>query len=156
LEQDRSGVRSNDDGGPLSAESVWDLARAAGLEVAAISELPWWRELFPRGFSRYQLGEESDDFFAAAPAADLLFIHPLYIDAAGPARGPHAGVRRRPLARSAARRAGPRPHARRRRRPRPLVAAPRPGRLPGRLPRRPPGRPRAPPGQRRRPARLAA
>lgn len=87
LEQDRSGVRSNDDGGPLSAESVWDLARAAGLEVAAISELPWWRELFPRGFSRYQLGEESDDFFAAAPAADLLLIHPLYIDEAGHTHG---------------------------------------------------------------------
>ena len=83
LEADRAGNRDNDDTGPLAAQSIWELARAAGLRVAAISELPWWRELFPRGFDTYMLAEPASNFFALAPAAELRLIHPLYIDEAG-------------------------------------------------------------------------
>lgn len=83
LEADRGGIRYNDDPGPLAAQSIWELARAAGLTVSAISYLPWWRELFPRGFDAYVVEEQASNYFALAPAADLRLIHPLYIDEAG-------------------------------------------------------------------------
>ncbi len=83
LEADRNGVRFNDDPFALEADSLWEEARAAGLTVSAVSELPWWRELFPRGFDRYVLGQRAEDFFEMAPAADVRLIHPLYVDEAG-------------------------------------------------------------------------
>lgn len=83
LEADRNGVRFNDDPSPLAADSLWDAAHSVGLSVAAVSELPWWRELFPRGFDAYVLGERAENFFEMAPAADVRLIHPLYVDEAG-------------------------------------------------------------------------
>ena len=83
LEQDRTGSRGNDDVVPLAVESVWEVAREAGLTVTAVSELPWWRELFPRGFTTYVTLDRSVDYFAAAPPGDLQLIHPLYIDEVG-------------------------------------------------------------------------
>lgn len=83
LEADRAGNRDNDDTSPLAAQSIWELARAAGLRVAAVSELPWWQELFPRGFDDYVLAAQSANYFELVPAADLRLIHPLYIDEAG-------------------------------------------------------------------------
>jgi len=83
LEADRTGVRFNDHTDPLTAPSIWDLARAGGLSVAAVSELPWWRELFPRGFDHYLLAAPEADYFELAPPADLRLIHPLYVDEAG-------------------------------------------------------------------------
>ena len=70
LEADRAGNRDNDDTGPLAAQSIWELARAAGLRVAAVSELPWWQELFPRGFDDYVLAAQSANYFELVPAAD--------------------------------------------------------------------------------------
>lgn len=83
LEADRTGVRFNDHPRPLTAPSIWDLARAADLSVSAVSELAWWRELFPRGFDAYVLADPADNSFNLSPAADLRLIHPLYVDEAG-------------------------------------------------------------------------
>lgn len=87
LEADRTGVRFNDDTTPLAAESLWDIARAAGLSVGAVSELPWWQELFPTGFDSYLLAERPEDYFRLAPPTDLQLIHPLYVDETGHAAG---------------------------------------------------------------------
>lgn len=83
LEVDRGGVRFNDDTSALPARSIWALGRAAGLRVAAISEVNWWQELFPHDFDTYVVAPIKDDYFTLAPAADLRLIHPLYVDAAG-------------------------------------------------------------------------
>lgn len=87
LEQDRTGARGNDDTSPLAAQSIWDVARHAGMSVSAVSELSWWRELFPGGFSHYQTLPEAQNFFQAAQTpelrADLQLIHPIYIDESG-------------------------------------------------------------------------
>ena len=87
LEPDRTGARGNDDITPMAAQSVWELARAAGLSVSAVSELAWWRELFPGTFDKYLLAERTENFFRLAPPADLRLIHPLYIDEAGHEHG---------------------------------------------------------------------
>ncbi len=83
LEQDRTGARGNDTIFPLAAESVWELANKAGLAVSAVSELPWWQELFPLGFDTYDMPARDLDYFKIAPLTDLLLIHPLYIDEIG-------------------------------------------------------------------------
>lgn len=83
LEADRTGARGNDDMGPLAAESVWEVAREAGLRVTGVSELPWWRELFPAGFDAYQVLDRSVNYFEKIEAGDLELIHPLYVDEAG-------------------------------------------------------------------------
>ncbi len=100
LEQDRTGVRGNDDPGPVAAESLWQVAREAGLHVAAVSELPWWRELFPGGFTSYLMPPRSADYFRLAPLADLTLIHPLYIDEAGHEAGASSPRYREAVARA--------------------------------------------------------
>lgn len=80
LEQDRTGSRNNDETSPLQVPSLWESARTAGRSVAAVSELPWWRELFPRGFDRYEMPPRESDYFARELAADLTLIHPIYVD----------------------------------------------------------------------------
>jgi len=89
LEVDRSGARNNDLVSALRAESVWDVAAHAGLRVAVVSHLPWWRELFPAAFARaVELPEDENVFDAAAQLhADALVIHPLDVDTAGHASG---------------------------------------------------------------------
>lgn len=83
LEVDRGGIRDNDDTTPSPAQSLWQLARADGLGVAGISQLPWWSELFPTGFDAFTLEGLDRNYFALAPTTDLRLIHPLYIDEAG-------------------------------------------------------------------------
>lgn len=83
LEQDRTGARGNDDTTPVAAQSIWEVARAAGLGVSVVSEVPWWRELFPDIFGQYLLAERAENFFRLAPPADIRLIHPLYIDETG-------------------------------------------------------------------------
>lgn len=92
LEQDRTGARNNDETSPLAAESIWEVARAAGLTVAGVSDVPWWHQLFPRGFDRYSVRPESEDYFAALPDADLTLLHPAYIDHLGHASGSAAAA----------------------------------------------------------------
>lgn len=87
LEQGRTGARSNADPHPLAAESVWEVAREAHLVVEARSELVWWRELFPRGFDRYDEFRDTDDGFARPLDADLTLIHPVYTDEAAHQHG---------------------------------------------------------------------
>lgn len=87
LEQARTGARNNDESTPLAAESIWDVAHDAGLEVAGASDVPWWQQLFPRAFARYLVVPEPDDPFAAVRPGDLTLIHPGYIDHAGHAAG---------------------------------------------------------------------
>ena len=82
IEVDRHGCRDNDCPVPLGTASLWQVARGAGLRVSAISELPWWGELFPDGFDDYRLGAREEDFLADGRAGDgdLQLIHPLYLD----------------------------------------------------------------------------
>ncbi|MFO0575320.1 MAG: alkaline phosphatase family protein [Polyangia bacterium] len=80
LEADRTGSRGNDDTSPLAAESIWDVAQQAGLSVSAVSELPWWHELFPRGFSRYDVRPRPENYFAQMVPADVQLVHTVYID----------------------------------------------------------------------------
>lgn len=83
LEADRHGCRGNRDPRPLRAESVWQVAREAGLRVAAVSELPWFSELFPGAFTSYRQLPRRQDFLRTGAAADVTLIHPLYVDEAG-------------------------------------------------------------------------
>jgi Metalloenzyme superfamily len=83
LEEDRTGSRNNDEKSPLAAESVWQVARRSGLRVYATSGLVWWKQLFPDGFSRYDLVGGDDDPFAPTELADMNLVHPLYVDEKG-------------------------------------------------------------------------
>jgi hypothetical protein len=87
LEQDRTGARNNDQSAPLAAESFWQVAREAGLEVSAVTDMQWWQQLFPAGFDRYTALPEDQDYFATGPLGDLRLVHPVYIDHAGHAAG---------------------------------------------------------------------
>jgi len=100
VEQDRGGALVNDTDAPHAAESLWEIARAAGRTVAAVSELTWWQELFPRGFSSYQTAPRSADYFRLAPPADLLLIHPLYVDETGHTDGARSPAYREAVARA--------------------------------------------------------
>lgn len=100
LEQDRTGARGNDDARPIAAQSIWEIARAAGLSVAAVSELPWWRELFPGGFDRYETAARELNYFERVPPADLQLVHPLYIDEAGHESGADSPEYRAAVARA--------------------------------------------------------
>jgi Metalloenzyme superfamily len=87
LEQDRTGCRNNHESTPLAAESVWQIARRAGRRVNAVSGLQWWRQLFPDGFSRYDVPEVQEDYFARTELVDLNLVHPLYVDEMGHQHG---------------------------------------------------------------------
>jgi hypothetical protein len=87
VEQDRGGALINDGTDPHGAESIWQIARESGLTVAAVSEVDWWQQLFPGGFSSYVTAPQATDYFRAAPRADLVLVHPLYIDEAGHEHG---------------------------------------------------------------------
>lgn len=87
LEQDRTGARNNDQTEPLAAESIWEVAREAGLEVVGVSDVPWWQQLFPRGFDRYAARPEEEDYFATTELGDLTLIHASYVDHAGHEHG---------------------------------------------------------------------
>jgi hypothetical protein len=83
VEQDRSGVRNNDDDRAAAARSIWEVARKAGLRVEARSELDWWRETFPAAFDATVVRPREEDYFAPPLTADLTLIHPVYIDEIG-------------------------------------------------------------------------
>lgn len=87
LEQDRTGSRDNDQTRPLRAESIWEVAREAGMQVSGVSELPWWRELFPGGFDYYYLLPRYTDYFGPTVLTDLTLIHPVYVDEDGHSYG---------------------------------------------------------------------
>jgi hypothetical protein len=87
VEQDRGGALINDGTAPHDAESIWEIARESGLTVAAVSEVDWWQQLFPRGFTSYLTPPSATDYFRASPRADLVLLHPLYIDEAGHEHG---------------------------------------------------------------------
>lgn len=78
LEQDRTGIRNNDEKRPVAAQSIWQVARAKGLRVEGRSDVTWWRETFPDGFDTYA---EKATF--EAPRAAVTLIHPVGIDEAG-------------------------------------------------------------------------
>lgn len=81
LEQDRTGSRNNDETSPLAAESIWEVAREAGLRVQAAGVLPWWSQLFPRGFDR------SSEVLLPIDQFELSLWHLLYIDDRGHEKG---------------------------------------------------------------------
>ena len=83
LDQDRTGARGNDDTTPLAAQSIWEIARHAGLRVAGISEVPWWQELFPDGFDVYDVVPPERDYVPLVASADLQLVHPVYVDDVG-------------------------------------------------------------------------
>jgi hypothetical protein len=83
VEQDRTGSRSNADTDPLRAESIWQTARASGWSVVGRSELPWFAQLFPDGFDRFDVVDTGADLFAGADATAthrLTLLHPVYVD----------------------------------------------------------------------------
>jgi hypothetical protein len=107
LEQDRTGARNNEPpASQLRAESIWSVARQAGLSVSAISELSWWQRLFPGdpggadAFSTYVTRPRSDNYFTQVPPADLMLIHPLYVDEAGHQGGAASAGYRQAVARA--------------------------------------------------------
>jgi hypothetical protein len=85
LEPDRAGSRNNDLTAPLYAESLWQVARRDGLRVTAVSELPWFQQLFPDGFSDFKIVARSADHFATPEpeVGELALFHPIYVDEAG-------------------------------------------------------------------------
>jgi hypothetical protein len=84
LEVDRHGSRNNEETSPLAAESIWEIARESGLRVAGSSHLPWFRQLFPRGFDRFDVAEShAANVFQAGELLDVNLFHPLYVDDAG-------------------------------------------------------------------------
>lgn len=83
LEQDRTGARGNDVTDALAAESVWEVARRAGLRVEAFTGLTWWQELFPLGFDAYKVFPEEASVFPARLGADLTLLHPVAVDETG-------------------------------------------------------------------------
>jgi hypothetical protein len=88
LEEDRTGCRNNDEATPLAAESIWQTARAAGLAVTGVSAVPWWKQLFPGGFDRYDVVHtEEDEVFGHEDVRDLTLVHPLYVDDMGHRHG---------------------------------------------------------------------
>lgn len=100
VEQDRGGALSNDSTAPHAAASLWEIGRTAGLSVAGISELSWWQDLFPRGFTTYQMPPREADYFALAPPAELVLIHPIYIDETGHEAGAGSAAYRAAVARA--------------------------------------------------------
>lgn len=87
IEIDRSGVRNNDEHGPASVESVWEVAREAGLQVSGASHLPWFEELFPKGFDRYRWLRTHEANVFDAELVDVNLFHPLYVDETGHEKG---------------------------------------------------------------------
>jgi hypothetical protein len=96
LEADRTGSRNNDLTTPLAAESFWEVARRAGLRVRGSSHLPWWHQLFPRGFDEYRHTPNHDvNVFASTSQSeekedagfDVDLFHPLYVDEMGHQHG---------------------------------------------------------------------
>lgn len=100
VEQDRGGALINDSTAPHAAESIWEVARRAGLSVTAVSELPWWRQLFPRGFTSYAVSPRDADYFRLPPPADLTLVHPLYLDETGHEHGAASAEYRGAMARA--------------------------------------------------------
>lgn len=87
LEEGRTGCRNNANTDPLRAESIWEAARLSGKTVVGISEVDWWMQLFPNGFSRYDVRPAADNFFDGLPFSDVTLVHPVYVDDAGHAAG---------------------------------------------------------------------
>ena len=84
---DRSGIRTNAYVGRARVDSIWDRARDAGLGVDAVSNLDWWRELFPRAFDHCVVTTQ-DTFDETAEVLleadnDLLLLHSSEVDIAG-------------------------------------------------------------------------
>jgi hypothetical protein len=100
VEQDRTGVRNNDDHAPVRAESIWEVAREKGLRVVGRSELAWWREMFPRGFDELVLVEGDVDPLAVDTLPDLALLHPAYVDDAGHDHGAASAQYRDAVARA--------------------------------------------------------
>lgn len=85
VDQDRTGSRQNFDTEPLAAESIWQVARKAGFVVTGASELPWFMQLFPDGFDRFDVAETDANIFqnvspSALAAPSLSLLHPVYVD----------------------------------------------------------------------------
>jgi hypothetical protein len=92
IEVDRSGSRNNDLTAPLAAESIWQVARRNGLQVGGSSHLPWFRQLFPEGFDRFNAPPlHAENVFGPSKTGqdllDLNVFHPLYVDEAGHEHG---------------------------------------------------------------------
>jgi hypothetical protein len=81
VEQDRSGVRSNDHRGAAPVRSVWEDARRAGWHVRVTSQIVWWTELFPGGFDEHLV--PGPDVPAPGPPRTMDLVHLLYVDDAG-------------------------------------------------------------------------
>jgi hypothetical protein len=87
VEQDRTGVRGNEIHDPAPVRSFWEEARDVGWTVRVVSSLPWWKELFPRGFDEsLEVPHEANVFEQVRPH-EIDLLHVLYIDHAGHGQG---------------------------------------------------------------------
>ncbi|MCC6807341.1 MAG: alkaline phosphatase family protein [Deltaproteobacteria bacterium] len=82
LEQDRTGSRNNATWEPLTADSIWQRASDAGFTVCGYSELPWWQQLFPQAFARYEVDADPDALFLRPRQSPctLTLLHPVFVD----------------------------------------------------------------------------
>jgi hypothetical protein len=92
VEQDRTGVRSNDSWAAAPVRSIWEDARAAGWPVRAVSPILWWTQLFPRGFDQHVVPADGADAFALVRPGAMTLVHVLYVDDAGHAAGAASGA----------------------------------------------------------------
>lgn len=88
LESDRTGSRNNENTRPLGAESFWEVARRSGRKIRVSSHLPWWPQLFPRGFDEHRhTPQHAVNVFESTNEEDAKFdidlFHPLYVDEMG-------------------------------------------------------------------------
>jgi hypothetical protein len=84
VEQDRSGVRTNENHDPAPVHSVWEDARRAGWHVRVTSSVVWWTELFPRGFDEHIVPPPE---VPAGLRGTMDLVHILHVDDAGHASG---------------------------------------------------------------------
>jgi len=75
-----SGAHTNDHEGPARLESIWDVARGAGLTTRVWADgTDWWLELFPDAFVHPLIVPKGDFAAAVAPLVpgerDLLLLH---------------------------------------------------------------------------------
>ncbi len=81
LPQARTGVRANGVPQPAAARGIWEDMTAAGLTVGVWSDVEWWQELFPKGFTTVR--PATNDPAQGVLDTRVSLVHPTLVDHAG-------------------------------------------------------------------------